>query len=82
MAHFCGKDSPPVPSVVFMVFAPIFSFRRFEMKRTEKVWLVFLIAMILGFFALMAMQQGCQTVEGFGHDIVWTSQKVQEGDRK
>jgi predicted small secreted protein len=51
------------------------------MKRKEKVWLLFVIVMILGFFVLMAMQQGCQTVEGFGHDIVWTSRKVQEGDR-
>ena len=50
------------------------------MKRVTIVLLVFVAGMLLGWIVLSLTS--CRMVEGAGHDIVWMSQKVQEGDRK
>ena len=51
------------------------------MSRTKIILWAFVVAMTLGFFALLAMQSGCNTVYGVGTDIRTMSRPYVERDK-
>ena len=65
---FGAKILTSAPSVVFKVFAPFFLLGESKMSRNKKVFWAFVLAMVLGFVALV-LSPGCTT-----RDITFFSQ--------